>query len=89
MPGKYKVSIVAKAADTSKVFTRVKKPSEGAMTEEDKKTMVAVYPQKVAARALAAGKSLIPAKYNSPETSGLTYEVKPQSNSGADFHLKD
>jgi hypothetical protein len=85
VPGKYKVSVVAKATDASKVDLKIK----GATTEEAKKAMAVVFPQKVAAKAAAAGKSLIPAKYNLPETSGLTYEVKPQSNTGADFDLKD
>jgi hypothetical protein len=85
VPGKYKVSVVAKMIDASKVDLKIK----GASTEEAKKALATVFPQKVAARAAAAGKSLIPSKYSSPETSGLTFEVKPQSNTGADFDLKD
>jgi hypothetical protein len=85
VPGKYKVSVVAKMIDASKVDLNIK----GAATEEAKKAMAAVFPQKVAARAAAAVKILIPSKYSSPETSGLTFEVKPQSNTGTDFDLKD
>jgi hypothetical protein len=89
VPGKYKVSVVARESDPSKVDLKIKKSREGVATEEDKKAMAAVFPQKVAARAFAAGKRLIPARFNSPETSGLTFEVKAQSNTGTDFDLKD
>ena len=60
----------------------------GTTTEAEKKAMAAVYPQKVAARAAAIAKNLVPPKYSSPETSELTFEVKEQSNT-ADFDLKD
>jgi hypothetical protein len=85
IPGKYKVAVVARTSDASKVDLKIK----GATTTEAKKAIAVVFPQKVAARAAAAGKSLIPAKYSSPETSGLSLEVKPQSNTGVDFNLKD
>jgi hypothetical protein len=85
VPGKYKVSVIAKLIDASKVDLKIK----GASTEEAKKALATVFPQKVAARASAAGKSLIPSKYSSPETSGLTFEVKAQSNTATDFDLKD
>jgi hypothetical protein len=89
LPGKYRVGILAKEADPSKVDLKIKKLRGGATTEAEKKAMAAVYPQKVAARAAAAAKNLIPARYSSPETSGLTVEVKEQSNTGVDFELKD
>jgi hypothetical protein len=89
LPGKYKVSVVAKATDPSKVDLKIKKPREGSQTEAEKKAMAMVFPQKVAALAAAKAKSLIPARYISPETSGLTFEVKEQSNTAADFDLKD
>jgi hypothetical protein len=90
IPGKYKVGILAKEADPSKVDLKIKKPpGKGAVTEAEKKAMAIVFPQKVAARAAAAAKNLIPTKYNSPETSGLTVEVKEQSNTSVDFELKD
>jgi hypothetical protein len=85
VPGEYKVSVVAKTTDTSTVDLKIK----GATTVEAKKAISAVFPQKVAAKAAAKAKSLIPAKYGSPETSGLKFQVKPQSNSGVDFDLKD
>jgi hypothetical protein len=88
LPGKYKVSVVAKATDPSKVELKVKKPRDGAMSEADKKTVAAYYPQKIAAKAVAVAKNLVPAKYGSPETSGLTFEVKEQSNT-ANFPLTD
>jgi hypothetical protein len=89
IPGKYKVGVVAKEADPSKVDLKIKKGREGTATEAEKKAMAAVFPQKVAARAAAAAKNLIPAKYSSPETSGLAVEVKEQSNTGINFELKD
>jgi hypothetical protein len=85
VPGKYKVSVVAKTTDTSKVDLKIK----GATSEDAKKAISAVFPQKVAAKAAAKAKNLVPARYSSPESSGLTFEVKPQSNSGVDFDLKD
>jgi hypothetical protein len=88
IPGKYRVGILAKEADPSKVDLKIKKLRGGTTTEAEKKAMAAVYPQKVAARAAAAAKNLIPAKYSSPETSGLIAEVKEQSIT-ADFELKD
>ncbi len=89
LPGKYKVGILAKEADSSKVDLKIKKLRGGPATEAEKKAMAAVYPQKVAARAAATAKNLIPARYSSPETSGLAVEVKEQSNTGVDFELKD
>jgi hypothetical protein len=89
IPGKYKVGILAKEVDPSKVDLKIKKGREGTATEAEKKAMAKVYPQKVAARAAAAAKNLIPAKYSSPETSELAVEIKEQSNTGVDFDLKD
>jgi len=88
LPGKYKVGVVAKETDPSKVDLKIKKRGEGPQTEAERKAMATVFPQKVAARATAMAKSLIPAKYSSPETSGLTFEVAEQSNI-ADFKLTD
>jgi hypothetical protein len=88
IPGKYNVGILAKEADPSKVDLKIKKLRGGTTTEAEKKAMAAVYPQKVAARAAAAAKNLIPAKYSSPETAGLTAEVKEQSNT-VNFELED
>jgi hypothetical protein len=89
LPGKYRVSILAKeVGDLSTVDLKIKKTREGRATEDEKKAMAAVFPQKAAAKAAAAAKSLIPARYGSPESSGLTYEVK-QASSNADFPLTD
>jgi hypothetical protein len=88
IPGEYKVSVLAKEADPSKVDLKIKKPREGPESEAEKKAMATYFPQKVAARAAAKAKNLVPAKYSSPETSGLTFEVKAQSNT-AEFPLTD
>jgi hypothetical protein len=88
LPGKYKVAVVSNETDPSAVDLKIKKPREGRQTEAEKKAMAAYFPQKVAAQAAAKAKSLVPIKYGSPETSGLTYEVKEQSNT-ADFTLTD
>jgi hypothetical protein len=88
IPGKYKVSVLAKEADPSKVDLKIKKPREGPESEAEKKAMATYFPQKVAGRAAAKAKNLVPAKYSSPETSGLTFEVKAQSNT-AEFPLTD
>jgi hypothetical protein len=88
LPGKYKVGVLSKETDPSTVDLKLKKPGEGAQTEAEKKAMATYFPQKVAARAAAQSKSLVPAKYSSPETSGLTFEVKEQPNT-ADFSLTD
>ncbi len=89
LPGKYKVSVVAKETDPSKVELKVKKRGEGTLSEAEKKSVAAMYPQKIAAKATAAAKSLIPAKYNSPTTSGLSHEVKEEASSAVNFELKD
>jgi hypothetical protein len=88
LPGTYKVSIVSRLVDVSKVDLKIKKPREGAVTEAEKKAMATVFPQKVAAQAAAKAKNVIPSKYSLPETSGLTFEVKEKSNT-ADFPLTD
>jgi hypothetical protein len=89
LPGKYRVAIQAKeAGDLSKVDLKIKTRRDGRVTEDEKKAMLALYPQKAAAKAAVATKSLIPSKYGSAETSGLTYEVKAGSNQ-AEFPLTD
>jgi hypothetical protein len=88
LPGKYRVAVLSKETDPSAVDLKIKKPREGPQTEAEKKAMAIYFPQKVAARAAAKAKSLIPAKYSSPQSSGLTFEVKEQSNR-ADFPLSD
>jgi len=81
--------VVAREADLSKVDIKLSKPGKGTLTEAEKKIIAASYPQKIAAKATATAKSLIPTKYNSGETSGLSYLVKTQSNTAVDFELKD
>jgi hypothetical protein len=81
--------VIAKSSDASRVQLKIKKRGEGPETEADQKAYAAVFPQKVAAKAAAKAQNLIPAKYGSPETSGLSLEVKQQSNSSANFDLKD
>ena len=89
LPGKYKVSIMAKEADVSKVDVKtVTKGIKKNLTEAQRKAIASAYPQLIAGKAAAVAKNLIPVKYSSPETSELAYEVKEQSNT-ADFDLKD
>jgi hypothetical protein len=88
LPGKYRVSVVAKETDSSKVDLKIKRPGEGALSEDERQAIATTYPQKVAAKAVAMAKNLIPAKYSTSETSELTAEVKEQSNT-VDFELKD
>jgi hypothetical protein len=88
VPGKYKVSIMAKEADPSKVEVKVKRPGKQALTEAQQNAIRLQFREQIAGKADAAAKSLIPVKYSSPELSGLTFEVKQQSNS-ANFDLKD
>jgi hypothetical protein len=68
LPGTYQVTIVARDADIAK-----------AQGDARAKGRV-VFLQKVAAQAQKQAKSLIPTKYESPDTSGLTREVKEQPN---------
>lgn len=90
LPGDYKVSVIARESDPSKVEVQgVKKGIPRNLSEAEKKALAAAYPQLIAGKAAIAAKNLIPAKYSSPETSGLTFEVKEQSNTTADFSLKD
>jgi hypothetical protein len=88
LPGKYKVAVLSKETDTSTVDLKIKKPREGRETEAEKKAMATYFPQKVAARAAAKAKNLVPVRFGSPETSGWTFEVKEQTNT-ADFPLAD
>jgi hypothetical protein len=76
LPGTYQVSIVARDADIAK-----------AQRDARAKGRVVLL-QKVAVEAQKQAKSLIPAKYESPDTSGLTREVKERSNR-IDLELMD
>ena len=76
LPGKYRVSITAKEVDMAKVEATSKKQGG---TLPSKKEL---------GRAFQQAKRLIPAKYESPATSGLEAEVKEESNT-FDFTLTD
>ena len=76
LPGKYRVSITAKEVDMAKVEATSKKQG-GTMPSK-----------KELGRAFQQAKRLIPAKYESPATSGLEAEVKEESNT-FDFTLTD
>ena len=88
LPGSYKVSIVAKEIDPSKVEVKVKTATKGGLTEAQKQAIALQFQQFSIGKAAAAAKNLIPANYSSPETSGLTFEVKERRNT-ANFELKD
>jgi len=75
IPGKYKVTIVAVEMDTSKLNEIAK----GGQHHHDK----------TFAKAVKNAKKLVPSKYQLPEMSGLTAEVKAQTNSGVNFELTD
>jgi len=74
LPGKYKVTILAQEADTAELQSIAK----GGQFHHDKAFL----------KANKTAKALVPSKYNLPETSGLTEEVKAQSNS-INFDLVD
>ncbi len=73
VPGQYKVSVTSKEVDPSKIRDR---PGRSAGKP------------KVVGKANQDEKSLIPKKYETSQTSPLTAEVKPQSNS-IPFELVD
>lgn len=74
LPGSYKVTVVAKDMDTAELTAAAK----GGQHHHD-----AAF-----AKAVKTAKALVPAKYQIPDTSGLTAEVKESSNS-IPFDLKD
>ena len=74
LPGSYKVTVLAQEAD----MTESAKIAKGGMFHHD-----AVF-----AKALKNAKSTVPSKYRLADTSDLSAEVKPQSNSFS-FELKD
>jgi hypothetical protein len=75
LPGEYKVTVVSKEVDDSKVTETVKKYGGGGRQSE-------------IAKANAAGKMLVPGKYALADTSDLKATVKPEANSFT-FELKD
>lgn len=74
LPGSYKVTIASVEVDTSQMEAVAK----GGQFHHDK----------TFAKAVASAKKLVPSKYALADTSGLTAEVKEQSNK-FDFDLKD
>jgi hypothetical protein len=74
-PGKYKVSITSLDIDDSKVIATIQKYGGGGRQGE-------------IGKAAAKAKTLIPAKYQSSEMSGLTATVEAKSNSFK-FELTD
>ena len=75
IPGSYKVTIIAVEVDT----TKLKEIAKGGQFHHDK----------AFAKAVRTAKKLVPSKYQLPDTSGLTAEVKAQTNSGVNFELTD
>jgi hypothetical protein len=75
LPGDYKVTIVSKEADNSQVIKTIMEKGGGARQAE-------------VGKATANAKDRIPAKYQLPETSGLTAKVEERSNT-INFTLKD
>ena len=74
LPGKYKVSISSREVDLSKAQANTK--GQGSMRQDD------------VGKAYKDAKKLTPAKYEIAETSGLSFEVKPSSNT-YDIDLQD
>ena len=85
LPGKYKVSVIAKEVDPSRETLEIR--GRGSMTEDQKRRYTAENPQLAALQANKKAKDLIPGKYSTAETSGLVYEVQEKSNR-IDIELK-
>src|SRR4051812_3949022 len=79
LPGKYKVTVVARDSDPEKVRSAVQMKGM---------PPGAALPQPLIARAHKEAKSMIPARYNLPTTTDLTADVEARSNT-KDFELKD
>jgi len=75
LPGEYKVTITSKEADNSQVARTIMEKGGGARQAE-------------VGKATAKAKDRVPAKFQLPETSGLTAKVEEHSNT-IDFPLKD
>ena len=79
LPGKYKVTVVARDFDPEKVRSAAR--SKGMPPG-------AALPQPLIAKANKEAKSKIPTRYNLPTTTDLTADVEARSNT-KDFELKD
>ena len=66
----------------------MKTPGKKSLSDAQLNAIRLQFREQISGKASAAAESLIPAKYSSPESSELTYEVKEQANT-ADFDLKD
>ena len=75
LPGQYKVTVTSKEVDTSQVTKTVMEKGGGGRQYE-------------IAKAAAAAKNLVPAKYSLADTSGLTATVEERSNT-IDFDLQE
>ncbi len=74
LPGRYRVTVTGVEVDTAEM----KAIAKGGQFHHDE----------VFAKSVKAAKKLVPSKYNLADTSDLSAEVKPQSNT-FDFDLKD
>ena len=79
LPGKYKVTVVARDFDPEKVRSAA---------QEKGMPPGAALPQPLIAKARKEAKSKIPTRYNLPTTTDLTADVEARSNT-KDFELKD
>ena len=79
LPGKYKVTVVARDFDPEKVRSAAQK--KGMPPGE-------ALPQPLIAKANKEAKSKIPTRYNLPTTTDLTADVEARSNT-KDFELKE
>ncbi len=77
LPGKYEVTIASREVDLSEAQAKVGKMGGNISL-----------PQEMVGKAYKKAKNNIPAKYSTTSTSGLTTEVKEQSNT-IDFDLTD
>ncbi len=80
LPGKYKVTVTSKDVDLTAADADFKKKNPNAVP--------GVLPKDMLVKASKSAKSRIPKKYSTPNDSGLTAEVKEQSNS-IPFDLTD
>lgn len=87
MPGKYKVSIAAKGAVDAEVAKNMLRDDMKKKGVDVSKLPLNVPPEYLA-KAAKQAKSLIPEKYASPSSSGLTATVEAKSNT-IDFNLED
>ena len=83
-PGNYKVVVESIDVDMNSVVEHAKKLAEKNKIPYNE----SMIDQQALAKARAKAKSNIPAKYAKPTTSGLTAEVKEQSNT-LNFELID